>query len=65
MLYSPYPLLVRKDNLGFGDRAWRYSMLVEDGEIVALFAEPGMSENCPTDPFKVSEADTMLNRLKP
>ena len=57
-------MLVRKDNLGFGDRSWRYSMLVEDGQITALFAEPGMSDDCPTDPFEVSDADTMLNHLK-
>lgn len=57
-------MLVRKDNLGFGERSWRYSMLVEDGAITALFAEPGISDNCPTDPFEVSDADTMLNHLK-
>jgi peroxiredoxin len=57
-------MLVRKDNLGFGDRSWRYSMLVEDGAITALFAEPGMSDDCPTDPFEVSDADTMLAHLK-
>lgn len=57
-------MLVRKDNLGFGERSWRYSMLVEDGAITALFAEPGISDNCPTDPFEVSDVDTMLNHLK-
>ena len=57
-------MLVRKDNLGFGERSWRYSMLVEDGTITALFSEPGMSDNCPTDPFEVSDADTMLNHIK-
>ena len=57
-------MLVRKDNLGFGERSWRYSMLVEDGAITALFAEPGLSDNCPTDPFEVSDADTMLNHLR-
>lgn len=57
-------MLVRKDNVGFGDRSWRYSMLVEDGAITALFAEPGMSDDCPTDPFEVSDADTMLSHLK-
>ena len=57
-------MLVRKDNLGFGERSWRYSMLVEDGAITALFAEPGISDNCPTDPFEVSDADTMLSHLK-
>lgn len=57
-------MLVRKDNLGFGDRSWRYSMLVEDGVITALFSEPGMSDNCPSDPFEVSDADTMLSHLR-
>jgi peroxiredoxin len=57
-------MLVRKDNLGFGERSWRYSMLVEDGAITAMFAEPGISDNCPTDPFEVSDADTMLNHLQ-
>ena len=57
-------MLVDKDNLGFGQRSWRYSMYVEDGEIRQVFAEPGFSDNCPTDPFEVSDADTMLNYLK-
>jgi len=57
-------MLVDKSNLGFGMRSWRYSMLVDDGEIVKLFSENGYSDNCPTDPFEVSDADTMLNYLK-
>jgi len=57
-------MLVDKSNLGFGMRSWRYSMYVEDGEIVKMFAEPGYEDNCPTDPFQVSDADTMLNWLK-
>ena len=57
-------MLVAKDNLGFGLRSWRYSMLVEDGEIIKLFAEPGKEDNCPTDPFEVSDADTMLNYIR-
>ena len=57
-------MLVRKDNLGFGDRSWRYSMLVEDGNIQALFEEPGRCDNCATDPFEVSDAGTMLAFLK-
>jgi peroxiredoxin len=57
-------MLVDKDNLGFGLRSWRYSMLVEDGEIVQMFIEPGKIDNCPEDPFEVSDVDTMLNYLR-
>ena len=49
-------LLVGKDQLGFGKRSWRYSMLVRDGVIEKMFIE----EDVPGDPFLVSDADTML-----
>ncbi|MCE0557240.1 glutathione peroxidase [Motilimonas sp. E26] len=52
-------MLVDKDDLGFGKRSWRYSMLVKDGIIDKMFIEP----NEPGDPFKVSDADTMLNYI--
>ncbi len=57
-------MLVDKSNLGFGDRSWRYSMYVEDGVIKKVFSEPGFADNCPTDPFEVSDADTMLAYLR-
>ena len=57
-------MLVKKENLGFGERSWRYSMLVEDGIIKKLFIEPGFSDDCPDDPFEVSDADTMLAHLR-
>lgn len=57
-------MLVKKENLGFGDRSWRYSMYVEDGKIAEIFVEPGFSDNCAEDPFEVSGADTMLEYLK-
>ena len=54
-------LLVGKDDLGFGKRSWRYSMLVRDGVIEKMFVEPQE----PGDPFEVSDADTMLRYLNP
>jgi len=57
-------MLVDKSNLGFGMRSWRYAMYVEDGEIKKVFAEEDYSDNCSTDPFEVSDADTMLAYLK-
>lgn len=56
-------MLVKKENLGFGNRSWRYSILVEDGVITKAFVEPGFSDNCEEDPFEVSDADTMLAAL--
>ncbi|HCJ00180.1 MAG TPA: peroxiredoxin, partial [Sulfitobacter sp.] len=38
-------------------RSWRYSMLVEDGVITALFAEPGLQDNPAGVPVKVSDAE--------
>ncbi len=54
-------MLVDKSDLNFGKRSWRYSMLVRDRVIEKMFIEPDE----PGDPFKVSDADTMLNHLDP
>src|SRR5210317_1040662 len=54
-------LLVGKEDLGFGKRSWRYSMLVKDGVIEKMFIEPDV----PGDPFEVSDADTMLAYFAP
>lgn len=54
-------LLVDKNDLGFGKRSWRYSMLVKDGVVEKMFIEP----NKPGDPFEVSDADTMLAYIGP
>ena len=57
-------MLVKKENLGFGSRSWRYSMVVEDKGISQLFSEPGKADNYPDDLFTVSDVDTMLDYLK-
>ena len=57
-------MLVKKEDLGFGDRSWRYSMVVKDGVIEKIFIEEGFGDNCPTDPFEVSDAETMLSYLR-
>lgn len=54
-------LLVDKEDLGFGRRSWRYSMLVRDGVIEKMFIEPEL----PGDPFEVSDADTMFEYIAP
>ncbi|AHF02844.1 glutathione amide-dependent peroxidase [Marichromatium purpuratum 984] len=54
-------MLVEKDDLGFGKRSWRYSMLVRDGVVEKMFIEPEVEG----DPYEVSDADTMLAHLAP
>lgn len=49
-------MLVDKSDIGFGERSWRYSMLVKDGIVDKMFIE----DDVPGDPFEVSDADTML-----
>lgn len=57
-------MMVKKNNLGFGDRSWRYSMHVVDGVIKKMFIEEGIADNYAADPFEVSDGDTMLTYLK-
>ncbi|MGR5064516.1 glutathione peroxidase [Photobacterium sp. DNB22_13_2] len=54
-------MLVGKEDLGFGARSWRYSMLVKNGVVEKMFIE----NDEPGDPFKVSDADTMLGYIAP
>jgi glutaredoxin-like protein len=54
-------MMVDKSAINFGDRSWRYSMLVKDKKIVKMFIEPDKEG----DPFEVSDADTMLHFIDP
>lgn len=54
-------MLVDKNDLGFGQRSWRYSMLVNNSVIDKMFIEPDV----PGDPYEVSDADTMLEYIDP
>lgn len=57
-------MLVDRAAQGMGMRSWRYSMLVEDGVITKLFAEPGFKDNPPGVPLDVSSAEVMLEYLQ-
>ncbi|MDH3453486.1 MAG: glutathione peroxidase, partial [Gammaproteobacteria bacterium] len=54
-------MLVPKNDLGFGERSWRYSMLVRDGIVEKAFVEAQE----PGDPYAISDADTMLAYVAP
>lgn len=49
---------------GFGERSWRYSMVVNDNKIEKLFVEGGgVVQDSGPDPFEVSDCDTMIKYL--
>jgi peroxiredoxin len=46
-------------------RSWRYSVFIDNGEVVKMFVEDGKNnESNDGDPFKVSDVNTMLKYLK-
>lgn len=53
--------LVNKSDLCFGERSWRYSMVVNDGIIEKMFIEPEEEG----DPYGESSAEKMLKYLGP
>ncbi len=57
-------MLVKKENLGFGYRSWRYAVLVENGRVKQLWEEPGREDNCETDPYGITSPQNILKDLK-
>ena len=58
-------MLVSKPAQGFGMRSWRYSMLVENGEIIKQFVEEGQNDSSSdNDPFVISDAKNNVRILK-
>lgn len=55
---------VRKDNLGFGMRSWRYAAVVVDGQIIKSFVEDGFRDNADTDPYEASTPENVLAAVK-
>ena len=58
-------MLIQKDHLGFGQRSWRYAMVIDDGVITAWFEEPGINdEGIDDDPYTESTPDKVLAWLE-
>lgn len=57
-------MLVSKSNLGFGERSWRYSMIVNDGVIEKMFVEQRMRDNADTDPYEETTPEKVLEYVK-
>lgn len=58
-------MLIKKDHLGFGDRSWRYAMVVDNGIITAWFEEPGINDiGSDEDPYGETKPEPVLEWVK-
>lgn len=58
--------LCQKRNLNFGNRSWRYA-LVLDGDsntVLEVFAEEGFTDNIESDPYEASKPEAVLEWVK-
>lgn len=57
-------MLVDKSHLGFGNRSWRYAMVVDDGVITHWFEEPGINQDgSDSDPYGETSPSNVLASL--
>lgn len=59
-------MYVQKRNLNFGARSWRYALVVDGATktVLKAFVEPGFSDNHESDPYEVSDPQTVLDWCK-
>jgi peroxiredoxin len=56
-------MLVKKDNLGFGERSWRYAAVVNNGAIETFFVEKGKEDNHGEDPYVYTRPSFVLENI--
>ena len=57
-------MLIDKSHLGFGQRSWRYAMIVEDNVVTAWFEEPGINDDgSDSDPYGETAPEKLLAAL--
>jgi len=57
-------MLVKKFNLGFAMRSWRYAAVIDNGYIEKLFIESGKCDNATEDPYQETTPEKVLEYLK-
>ena len=58
-------MLIRKNHVGFGDRSWRYAMVVDNGVVTDWFEEPGINDaGLDEDPYGETAPENVLAKIK-
>ena len=53
-------MLVTKDNLGFGERSWRYAAIIDNGVIEMAFPEASLRDEADDDPYEISSPQNII-----
>ncbi len=58
-------MLINKDHLGFGQRSWRYAMVVDNNRVTHWFEEPGINDvGADQDPYGETAPEHILKVLQ-
>lgn len=57
-------MLVKKFNLGFAMRSWRYAAVIDNGLIEKMFVESGKCDNADEDPYEETTPEKVLEYVK-
>ena len=57
-------MLVGKYNCGFGERSWRYAMVVDDMVVEKMFIEKGKCDDATEDPYEETTPVKLLEYVK-
>ena len=44
-------------------RSWRYAAVLDNGRVEKMFIEEGFADDIQTDPFEISNAETVMEYL--
>ena len=71
LLFSFIPFLCQalgmgcqKRNVNFGFRSWRYALLINDGRVLEVFAEPNQRDDADDDSYVASKPESVLKWLQ-
>ena len=57
-------MLCQKRDKCFGQRSWRYAMIVDNYVVKKMFVEPGKTDDTPEDPYGMSSPENVLKYLQ-
>ena len=57
-------MLCQKRDKCFGERSWRYAMIVDNYVVQKMFVEPNKTDDTPEDPYGMSSPENVLKYLQ-